>query len=246
MHSSYVEDIRPPAPDRRTPVKREESTPGLLEPEHQMGSLPSGLKAEPMDLDMYAQSGESDYEDNDLRPGFSPPRDLTPPPRVTPAPVSTPEPKIQLSGEQRAVLERVKRGENVFFTGSAGTGKSVLLREIIRTCREDGRQGRLAVTASTGIAAVNIGGTTLHSWAGIGLGKETADKLVGKLLGQDKWRRRKEAEQRRALGLPPQEGADYDEDEGRGKERRTIDRWKNVRTLIIDESMLHCICPYLH
>jgi ATP-dependent DNA helicase PIF1 len=42
---------------------------------------------------------------------------------------------------------------------------------------------RVAVTASTGIASINIGGTTLHSWAGIGLGKESAKDLSGKILG---------------------------------------------------------------
>jgi ATP-dependent DNA helicase PIF1 len=46
----------------------------------------------------------------------------------------------------------------------AGTGKSVLLREIIQRLRMNGL--RVAVTASTGIAAVNIGGTTLHAFAG--------------------------------------------------------------------------------
>lgn len=66
---------------------------------------------------------------------------------------------------------------------SAGTGKSVLLREIIRSFCEVFPREQLAITASTGIASVNIGGTTLHSWAGIGLGKEPAEKLVGKIAG---------------------------------------------------------------
>ncbi|KAK0473303.1 hypothetical protein IW261DRAFT_714731 [Armillaria novae-zelandiae] len=70
---------------------------------------------------------------------------------------------ICLSPEQQHVLNLVKAGRNVFFTGSAGTGKSVLLREIIKSLRE--KPGHVtAITASTGIASVNIGGTTLHSW----------------------------------------------------------------------------------
>ena len=45
-----------------------------------------------------------------------------------------------------------------------GTGKSVLLREIIKVLKKQYKS--VAVTASTGIAAVNIHGTTLHSFAG--------------------------------------------------------------------------------
>ncbi|KAG1825552.1 PIF1-like helicase-domain-containing protein [Suillus subaureus] len=112
----------------------------------------------------------------------------------TPIETSTPGPSsegIVLSAEQKDVLRRVGRGENVFFTGSAGTGKSVLLREIIRARGGRGHPG-LAITASTGIASVNIGGTTVHSWAGIGLGLEDAKKLGGKFLGQPKFDRVKQ------------------------------------------------------
>ncbi|GAC93473.1 hypothetical protein PHSY_001038 [Pseudozyma hubeiensis SY62] len=97
--------------------------------------------------------------------------------------------KIFLSQEQRKVLHMVvEEGKNVFFTGSAGTGKSVLLREIIKELRRKHakRPESVAVTASTGIAACNIGGVTIHSFAGIGLGKEPVAQLLSKIRKQRK------------------------------------------------------------
>ncbi|CAE6513090.1 unnamed protein product [Rhizoctonia solani] len=63
--------------------------------------------------------------------------------------------------------------------GSAGTGKSVLLRNIIKTLRNRGKAG-VVVTASTGIAAANIQGETLHAFAGVGLGNQTRDALIAR------------------------------------------------------------------
>lgn len=48
----------------------------------------------------------------------------------------------------------------------------------------------MAVTASTGLAACNIGGVTLHSFSGIGLGKEPAEDLVKKIRRNAKAKQR--------------------------------------------------------
>ena len=61
----------------------------------------------------------------------------------------------------------------MFVTGPAGTGKSTVLKELRKVLR-----GRMDVVASTGIAAVNVGGMTLHSWLGIGLGEGSAALLA--------------------------------------------------------------------
>lgn len=101
--------------------------------------------------------------------------------------------KVFLSEEQCHILELVvEKKKSVFFTGSAGTGKSVLLREIIFALKKISNRepDRVAVTASTGLAACNIGGVTLHSFAGIGLGKEEVPQLVKKIRRNQKARHR--------------------------------------------------------
>ncbi|RMD43836.1 hypothetical protein DV735_g1273, partial [Chaetothyriales sp. CBS 134920] len=100
---------------------------------------------------------------------------------------------IELSKEQRDVIKAVcEDGKSVFFTGSAGTGKSVLMRSIIEKLKHKYRResDRLAITASTGLAACVIEGQTLHSWAGIGLGKEPAPELVKKIKRNPKTKTR--------------------------------------------------------
>lgn len=103
--------------------------------------------------------------------------DDQPVPEVLPAVIPR---EIFLSAEQRYVLNLVVRQKkSIFFTGAAGTGKSVLLRRIISDLRRRSvGYGKVAVTASTGIAAFNIGGSTVHRFAGIGLGKEDKDALL--------------------------------------------------------------------
>lgn len=60
----------------------------------------------------------------------------------------------------------VDEEKTVFFTGSAGTGKSLLLRAIIDALRRKfaARPDRLAVCASTGVAAQNIGGMCPYTY----------------------------------------------------------------------------------
>lgn len=77
------------------------------------------------------------------------------------------------------ILNLLKRGDNVFLTGFAGTGKSYILNKLKEKFKK-----KLTITSTTGIAAVNVKGQTLHSWAGVGLCKNTVSKTVEKIRGR--------------------------------------------------------------
>jgi ATP-dependent DNA helicase PIF1 len=94
---------------------------------------------------------------------------------------------VKLNPDQLKAVEAVKTGKNVFITGGAGSGKSTLLKYLIQEVFP--KDGSTFVTAPTGIAAVNVGGTTIHSFAGIGLGKGPWDKILRRLsaVAQTNW-----------------------------------------------------------
>jgi ATP-dependent exoDNAse (exonuclease V) alpha subunit len=78
------------------------------------------------------------------------------------------------SMRQSSALDILKTGQNVFLTGSAGSGKTYTLNQYIDYLRA--RRVPVAVTASTGIAATHMNGTTIHSWSGIGIKDELSDR----------------------------------------------------------------------
>ena len=82
---------------------------------------------------------------------------------------------IVLSEKQNLCLKMMKEGENLFLTGQAGTGKSMVISTFVRLYQH---HKIIAVTATTGTAAVLLNGTTLFSYLGIGLGTASADLLI--------------------------------------------------------------------
>lgn len=80
---------------------------------------------------------------------------------------------------ENQVFEALRKGENIFITGGAGVGKSYLSRKI-KEKYED-----MVMLASTGIAALNIGGSTVHSFFGIG--KYSHPEDITKIFKSDKW-----------------------------------------------------------
>jgi len=74
---------------------------------------------------------------------------------------------------QVLALEILLAGESALLTGPAGTGKTFVLNQFIRLSKYEGKH--VSVTATTGLAATHLGGTTIHAWAGIGV----SDMLQG-------------------------------------------------------------------
>lgn len=78
--------------------------------------------------------------------------------------------------DQTLALEVLLAGHSALVTGPAGTGKTYLLNQFIRLARSSGLM--VSITASTGLAATHLGGTTIHSWAGIGVHDFLPDGFV--------------------------------------------------------------------
>ncbi len=80
--------------------------------------------------------------------------------------------------EALAILES---GRSVLLTGAAGTGKTYVLNTFIRRAKKRGQS--VAVTATTGLAATHLNGTTIHAWSGIGV-HDSFDKHMAAKIGK--------------------------------------------------------------
>lgn len=94
-----------------------------------------------------------------------------------------------LSQDQQEIFDEYRKGHNIFITGPGGCGKSYLIKAIVKDAEQKLRK-KVHVTALTGCAAVLLGSgaTTLHSWAGIGLGKGDEYTLIERIQRNQKKR----------------------------------------------------------
>src|SRR3989344_1419030 len=88
-------------------------------------------------------------------------------------------------GEALAIL---KTGANVYLTGEPGSGKTHTINEFVEWLRASGIEP--SVTAATGIAATHVGGTTLHSWSGIGIAESLSRADVDRIASKEHVARR--------------------------------------------------------
>ncbi|ARR75030.1 ATP-dependent DNA helicase PIF1-like protein, partial [Mimivirus AB-566-O17] len=82
-----------------------------------------------------------------------------------------------LSESQERVLELVRKGNNVLILGSAGCGKSTVIKEI----KSEFKNKKVYITSTTGISAYNIQGVTLHSFMGFGTGEGPLHTLLSRI-----------------------------------------------------------------
>jgi ATP-dependent DNA helicase PIF1 len=115
----------------------------------------------------------------------------------------------ELNAQQKiAATSAIENRNNIFITGSAGTGKTFLLKYVIQELvrkyereLEGSGTSAVAVVAPTGISAINVGGQTIHSFAGIGLGAGDPNIIISKVL----------------------------------KNKASVERWQKCQVLIMDE-----------
>lgn len=74
------------------------------------------------------------------------------------------------------IIDLIKKGHNIFVTGGAGVGKSYTLAKIKEVYKR-----KLYITSTTGISAINVGGQTIHSWAGIGIANRPIEDIVKRI-----------------------------------------------------------------
>ena len=81
--------------------------------------------------------------------------------------------------KQSLALAIMAAGHNVFLTGPAGSGKTFVLNQLIKLKKYEGKH--VSVTATTGLAASHLGGSTIHAWSGIGIRDEIGIHFVDNL-----------------------------------------------------------------
>lgn len=87
-------------------------------------------------------------------------------------------PSLQYSPDQKEALLLLESKANLFLTGDAGSGKSTVIQQFLR----NSDSGSTVVLASTGAAALLIGGRTFHSFFGLGILEGGPERTIERAL----------------------------------------------------------------
>jgi len=89
-----------------------------------------------------------------------------------------------MNAKQSLAFAAVSQKKNILLTGPAGTGKSYTVNKIVGWAQAQGIE--VGVTASTGLAAFLVGGRTVHSFLGIGIGSKPAEFMAQQIRFKNK------------------------------------------------------------
>jgi ATP-dependent DNA helicase PIF1 len=89
-----------------------------------------------------------------------------------------------MNAKQQLAFNAVVKGQSILLTGSAGTGKSFVMTQVIKWAKENDK--KIGITASTGLSAYLIRGRTIHSFLGIGLGKKSPEMMAQFVMSKNK------------------------------------------------------------
>jgi len=86
------------------------------------------------------------------------------------------------SNEQQLCFEKYLNGENLFITGPGGSGKSFLIKNIVKHAETNNKN--IKVCALTGCAAILLEcrATTLHMFSGIGFANKKNEEIIEELF----------------------------------------------------------------
>ncbi len=88
--------------------------------------------------------------------------------------------------DQQQALAILLAGDSALITGKAGSGKTHLLKDFINQSKKNGK--KVAITATTGIAATHLGGETIHRWSKIGILEQLPSDFFKKMTKKDQKR----------------------------------------------------------
>ena len=93
-----------------------------------------------------------------------------------------------LSVEQQCALQQFEDDDNLFITGEGGTGKTLLIRHLVRSAKIHDK--KVQVCAMTGCAALLLecNARTIHSWSGIKLGRGELNDIIDDVFSNHKAR----------------------------------------------------------
>ena len=97
------------------------------------------------------------------------------------------EPEIVLNNLQDLAFKTIYQGKSILLSGEAGTGKTEIIKKFFN---DYSKKLKIALTSTTGTSALLMGGTTLHSYLGIGIGNGTAGYLTSIINSRDYLRKR--------------------------------------------------------